>query len=381
MVSPSLYPFAIGGPNYVSAFLARALGKLGIHVSLIFSSPSEKEFDKKEIISLLGDFPNVKFMPIHEGIYQGNRLRHFISRVISLIDDYDIIHFQMYPGAFQDGLLLPLLHIRRTTMVLTYHGPILHSIVHSLKPWESRRIVEYVRVAYFLLTRGFFQKYVAPSHFMKNWMVSEGFPINAIQIIPHGIDVKRYENAKPISLEGEPAILWVGYANWEKGMDLALESFKLLLNDFPQSRLHFVGYHSVDLFSSINELGIGGKVIVHGPIYPAVLPSFYKGADICLNPSRWESFSIVNLEGMAAARPIVTTNGGAIPEIVEHNVSGLVVKQDPESLSAALKALHYDRNLAMRLSQNAFNHAKTFDWSIVALKHLELYNSIMERIS
>jgi glycosyltransferase involved in cell wall biosynthesis len=84
---------------------------------------------------------------------------------------------------------------------------------------------------------------------------------------------------------------------------------------------------------------------------------------------------------MAAARPIVTTNGGAIPEIVEHNVSGLVVKQDPESLSAALKALHYDRNLAMRLSQNAFNHAKTFDWSIVALKHLELYNSIMERIS
>jgi glycosyltransferase involved in cell wall biosynthesis len=211
-------------------------------------------------------------------------------------------------------------------------------------------------------------------------MIMEGFPDDDIQIIPHGIDVDRYKNAKPIRLEGEPSLLWVGYSNWEKGMDLALESFQRLLINFPKSRLHFVGYYDSSLISSINNLGIEGKVIIHGPVPPTVLPSFYKGADIFINPSRWESFSIVNLEGMAAAKPVVTTNAGAMPEVVEHNVSGLVVRQDPESIRAAIELVCQDRELAVRLGKNALKRAMTFDWSIVALRHLELYKSIVERI-
>lgn len=383
MISPSLYPFAIGGPNYVSTFLSRALGRLGIRVSLIFSLPAEKEFRQKEMTSIMGEFPNVVFVstPLFDRTGQSNRLQLFLSRTMSILDDYDIFHFQMYPGVFQDGPLLPLLRIHRDSLVLTYHGPVLHSISHALKPWKSRRNSEFLRVAYFLLTRDLFKKYVTPSLFMKRWMISEGFSENDIQIIPHGVDVDMYMNAKPLHLEGNPALLWVGYTNWEKGSDLALESFKRLLNVFPESRLHYVGYSNAKLLSDINQLGIKGKVIIHGLIPPTVMPSFYKGADICINPSRWESFSIVNLEGMAAAKPIVTTNAGAMPEVVEHNVSGLVVKQDSESMGAALKALCRDRELAQRLGQNALLRAKTFDWSIIASKHLALYKIITEELS
>jgi glycosyltransferase involved in cell wall biosynthesis len=119
-------------------------------------------------------------------------------------------------------------------------------------------------------------------------------------------------------------------------------------------------------------------VIVHGPIHPSILPSFYKGADIFLNPSRWESFSIVNLEAMAAAKPVVITNSGAMPEVVEHNISGLVVKKDTESIGDALEILCRDRELTKQLGQNALNRAKTFNWPTVALKHLELYRRILE---
>ena len=77
--------------------------------------------------------------------------------------------------------------------------------------------------------------------------------------------------------------------------------------------------------------------------------------DVCVVPSLWQdAFPLAVLEAMAASRPIVATSVGGIPEMVEHNVTGLLVPPaDETALAQALAALLRDRATAERLGMAA----------------------------
>jgi glycosyltransferase involved in cell wall biosynthesis len=69
-----------------------------------------------------------------------------------------------------------------------------------------------------------------------------------------------------------------------------------------------------------------------------------------------EPFGIVLIEAMASKTPVVATNVGGIPEIVEHEVSGLLVEpENPEALSAAIRRVLTDANLKKELVENGYS--------------------------
>jgi glycosyltransferase involved in cell wall biosynthesis len=92
--------------------------------------------------------------------------------------------------------------------------------------------------------------------------------------------------------------------------------------------------------------------------YRTDVASLLKSADLCVIPSVWqEAFSLAVIEPMAYGKPIIATSVGAIPELIEHNVTGLLVP--PTDVGALAKAMHdiiIDPLLAMRLGEAGRRH-------------------------
>jgi glycosyltransferase involved in cell wall biosynthesis len=123
------------------------------------------------------------------------------------------------------------------------------------------------------------------------------------------------------------------------------------------------------LGSLAKELRLDGAVTFTGSIGQDELPSYYDRADVFVLSSIAEGLPVVLMEAMAKGVPVVATSIAGIPELVEHNVSGLLVPVgDPHRLASALARLARDPPLRASLSsaalarvQSDFDLSKTVD--------------------
>src|SRR5207248_508162 len=96
-----------------------------------------------------------------------------------------------------------------------------------------------------------------------------------------------------------------------------------------------------ELRALAERLGVADAVRFLG--FRGDVPALMRRAEIVALPSRWEGFGLVLLEAMDAARPIVASAVGAIPEVVEAGVTGLLVPPErPGELAQALVSLLND---------------------------------------
>jgi glycosyltransferase involved in cell wall biosynthesis len=224
-------------------------------------------------------------------------------------------------------------------------------------------------------------KLVCNSNYMAGILLKRyRIPRNMIQVIPNGVDIELYRQADTLRLAGDPAVLFVGmpYLQYIKGMDLVLKAFQFLNREIPTSYLHIVGTEECECEYKglVRQLGVQSKVQFHGRKSRKELSRIYKGADICIFPSRVESFGNVVLEAMASGRPIVATNVGGIPEIIEHNRNGLLVEPRTESVGKALLRLSRDRDLSERIRKNNEHDAVNHSWKRASEMYMTLYEQI-----
>src|SRR5439155_1123868 len=115
------------------------------------------------------------------------------------------------------------------------------------------------------------------------------------------------------------------------------------------------------LRSLVAEKRIGDRVLFAGHVLDADLPAFYQACDVFVLPSiaRTEAFGVVQIEAMAAGRPVVSTNlPTGVPWVNRDGVSGLVVAPDnADALGAALAELGQDEALRARLADGARRRA------------------------
>jgi glycosyltransferase involved in cell wall biosynthesis len=144
-----------------------------------------------------------------------------------------------------------------------------------------------------------------------------------------------------------------------KGHDLALEAFARVATADPDATLRFVGAGadgSLDprfvrgLGRRVAELGLGGRIALDGPT--ADVEREMKDADVVVNLSESESFSMTCLEALAYGAPLVASACGGPSELVEHMENGILVPNgDPAAAAAALALLAGDAELAARLGR------------------------------
>ena len=94
------------------------------------------------------------------------------------------------------------------------------------------------------------------------------------------------------------------------------------------------------------------SVSFHGYVKRNDLDAFYKRCDIFVAPSNYESFGIIYLEAMRFGKPVVACDSGGTPEVVENEVSGILVPQRrPDQLAIALIRLCKSQSLRKQMRQ------------------------------
>jgi glycogen(starch) synthase len=178
-----------------------------------------------------------------------------------------------------------------------------------------------------------------------------------------------------------PRLLCLGRLSPEKGFDVALNAFAILVGEFPEARMLVAGngYLRLELEQQATELGIRDRVEFPGWIAPAEVPALIDTATMVLMPSRQESLPLVALETASMARPIVATRIGGLPEVVADGETGLLVPpEDAPALANAISRLLHQRELASNMGKAAKNRVRQlFSWS----SHVDRYDALYRKLT
>lgn len=160
----------------------------------------------------------------------------------------------------------------------------------------------------------------------------------------------------------EPTILFVGRDPVRKGADLMLSAFQLVRERIPAARLIMVGPPRTTPVGDGVELT--GFLSRDTPTGLAAMNAAYEASHVFCLPTRFDAFGTSFVEAMAHGLPCVGPNAWAVPEIIEHGSTGLMVPpEDPHALAEALIAILSDNEVRLRMGRAARERVfSTFAW-------------------
>ncbi|HZT58801.1 MAG TPA: glycosyltransferase family 4 protein [Pyrinomonadaceae bacterium] len=160
-----------------------------------------------------------------------------------------------------------------------------------------------------------------------------------------------------------------------------LRAFAIIQKRFPEARLVVAGDgpQRGEIETLARELNLRG-VEFKGRVAPGEMPALCDAADIYLNASNVDNMPLSILEAFASGLPVVTTNAGGIPYVVEHERTGLVVEMnDCASLASGALRLLGDEEFASRLARSARAECDKYKWAAVRGQWVEFYNEVAGR--
>ena len=164
-------------------------------------------------------------------------------------------------------------------------------------------------------------------------------------------------------------MLFVGTLEPRKNIGTLLDAWTLLIKRVPNlPKLRLVGDARPEAGTWLTRLQVpplAGTVEYVGYIPDASRRDVYTGARLLVLPSWHEGFGLPALEAMALGVPVVASNRGALPEVV--NDAGLLVSpDDARGLAAAIEAVLRDPARAAAMSARGLSQAATFTWDAAA---------------
>jgi len=210
----------------------------------------------------------------------------------------------------------------------------------------------------------------------------------APQIIPMGVDPALFRAARPDPSLPDPeaqgpVILFVGRLMALKGIRYLLGAMPRILSTFPQTNLYIVGDgpERARLEGMCVALGIQDNVRFFGEVPHQDLPPYYTAADVFVLPScrdktgALEGLGVVLLEAMACGVPVVGSDIGGIPQIIENGVTGLLSEpESSDSLARNILQILENQRLATRLRAAGLKQVQNeFSWDSISAKFLKIY--------
>ena len=184
----------------------------------------------------------------------------------------------------------------------------------------------------------------------------------------------------------DPVVVAVGrFVEW-KGQHVVIDAVPSVLKEIPGARFRIVGAsmsaqataYERRLKEQVRDLGIEEHVTFPGFI--SDVASIYRDCDLAIHAATTgEPFGLVLVEAMAYGVPLIASDGGACPEVVEPGVSGILVPPgDAGKLAAEIVRVLSDRELANRLAEGGFARvSERFGIAREAREVLEVYESVL----
>ena len=139
-----------------------------------------------------------------------------------------------------------------------------------------------------------------------------------------------------------------------KGIDTVINALPSVIARVPDVQYLVVGSGSdLERHNQLAaDLGVADRVHFLGSVDEATLRQYYRAADVFILPSDGEGFGIVYLEAMHYAKPVIAADSRAVPEVVKHNDTGLLVEYGNRGqLAEAITSLCLDRSLRERMGE------------------------------
>jgi D-inositol-3-phosphate glycosyltransferase len=215
-----------------------------------------------------------------------------------------------------------------------------------------------------------------------------------VEIVPPGVDHAFFSPGDrngarlALGLGDHPVLLFAGRIQPLKGLTIAIAALAELDQKFDDAVLVVVGGPSgaegeaelVAARSLVNELGLGERVHFVPPQPHHLLSTYYRAADVCVVPSRSESFGLVALEAAACGTPVVAAAVGGLLTLVEDGVTGFLIEtRNPSDYAAAISKLLGDEQLSLKMDAAAADHARQYTWSTTAARLRRLYADLTLR--
>jgi glycosyltransferase involved in cell wall biosynthesis len=243
----------------------------------------------------------------------------------------DVVHIH---STFAGLVIRPLLFLRRARPQIVYcpHGWAFSRETSRLSH-QTTKLVEHVLAK---IT----DRIICISGDEQKQAIDAGIERERLILVYNGLAVDRPPpRANPVAWTSEKTrVLFIGRLDRQKGYDLLVETARQL-NEAVDVRV---------LGSSVvgkqEDLELPSNVSLLGWVDRTQIEAHLEVADLVVIPSRWEAFGLVALEAMRAAKPIVAFRVGALPEIVEDGVTGIL--GNPVSVASLVEAFRR----AMRLN-------------------------------
>jgi glycosyltransferase involved in cell wall biosynthesis len=305
-------------------------------------------------------------------------LRH----IIILLKDkgFDIVHSHRYKENILAALVKKKCGVKR--LVQTVHG-----LQEDLKGFRSIKSHLYMRLDRYFARR-FFDKIIVVSSDIRS-RLRRFYNPDRIEIIYNAVDISQLRPTKDKTAlrnefdikTNEFVIGTAGRMVPVKGYDVLLKAVGILSRSKTNVRFILAGEGPLKekLERQVADYGVKDRVTFVG--FRDDMPDFLNCLDLFIMSSHHEGIPMVLLEAMALRKPIVATAVGGITEVVESDMSALLVDPgNPRSLADACGRLIDDPDLARRLAHEAEKRIqKSFSLDIHKEKLFRLYTGMLNK--
>src|SRR6476646_10763315 len=214
-------------------------------------------------------------------------------------------------------------------------------------------------------------------------LLDSGVPAEKIKTIANGIDVERFEQAQPLPTlafdEGDKVVGMVARLDLQKGFEYLLKAVCELRSGFPTLKVVIVG-EGPDrraIEDMIQQYGLQSNVTLAGQ--QSDMPGVYASMNVFVLPSLNEGLPMTILEAMAASKPVIATNVGAVPIVIKDGETGLLVDPgDADGLRNALARLLSDPDRCRRIGAAGHDWvSRNYTSEAMALKYRQMYDEVL----
>lgn len=354
------YPPSVGGIAAHVYELSNALKKIGCNISVATLKLNQQQKDEEITDGIKIYRFNLRFV----GLIYGLQINNFIKKLL-LNESFDLIHIHgIRPLEFYNIKNIPLVYTNHTSGYLKrikkggYRISLLKRLFHKpklfLAPSEELLDVPF--------------EFNAKKVFISNGVISNKFTRN-IEVrkrIRDELGIKDYEKLGIVTRR----------MVWKNGVNFLALATKYIKNQ--DLKLLFIGdgeqYKDV---KSILEDNFKNRYILLGSKKHDEIIDYYSAADLSILPSLMEATSISGLEAMAASLPLVGTNVGGIPIIIQDGENGFLCEsENPEDLALKIDKL-LDNDIVQMGNKSKEMVDIYFDWINIAKETLKEYKEIL----
>lgn len=375
-----ILPISWGGVLQYTAELANAVSKYADVVVLKPNDSNNKLFS--EDVELINAFEPLYFS--REKTVEAFSLKNIKSllsfRKIRIVKDKinpDIIHL---PGIYPQSSIFIYLHklYKRYPTVCTLHG------VHESSVFSPTRSGGFI-MAMIDFINDFTAKLIKPNKIIvhtnenRNLLIKKDVSSEKIVVIPHGVLSIFGKYCGNETEDKENCILSFGYIVKTKGIEYLMKAVPIVSKEIPDIKVIIAGEGNFSRYSKF--IVDKSKFEIHNEYIPNEMVSrLFQRAKLLVLPYTYhEGHSGVLTVAFSFGKPVIVTNLGDLPNLVENGKEGVVIPpKDPEALANAIITLLKDDALRKQMGKNSYKKAQGLSWDNIAKKHIEVYEEVLE---